>query len=59
MVILNQNLAQNNLRNLIKMALDGDQNSYQKFLLQISNIVRAVIDKKIIPADIEDVCKKF
>jgi hypothetical protein len=59
MVILNQNLAQNNLRNLIKMALDGDQNSYQKFLLQISKIVRAVIAKKIIPADVEDVCKKF
>lgn len=55
MVTINQN---NNLKDLMRLSLAGDQNSYHQFLLQISKIVRAVTAKKIASADVEDVVQE-
>lgn len=42
----------------MRLALAGDQNSYQQFLLQVSVVIRAVVAKRIIAADLEDVVQE-
>jgi RNA polymerase sigma-70 factor (ECF subfamily) len=49
----------NRLKNLLSLALAGDKNSYQEFLLQISSIVRVIVAKKITAADVEDVVQEI
>jgi RNA polymerase sigma-70 factor (ECF subfamily) len=48
----------NALKDLLSLALAGDQRSYQNFLSQISQIIRIVVAKKITSADVEDVVQE-
>lgn len=57
MVTTNQkNIA---LQDLMRLAIDGNQNAYQEFLNEISKIFRAVAAKKVASADIEDVVQEI
>lgn len=52
---------QNNefLKDLLRLAVAGDADSYQRFLLEISKVIRALICKKISAAEIEDVVQEI
>ncbi len=54
-------MSENNkiLSNLIISGNAGNQSAYKEFLIQITPIIRSVVTKKIVPADVEDVLQEI